>query len=249
MEAYLAFRLSAALGSMGDNIGNDRRGTDRWPARSAITGLIGGALGIDRSDRRRLQALETDYAIAVARPDSSHECSLLVDYHTTQYVPSTAVKRPDSRREALVDGLARGKVGTSLSTREYIENPVFDIVVCSRGSAHWELNQLGDALVQPYFVPYFGRKACPLDSPLFPVVVEADSVVAALAEYRRVRPEIDGESAPSEGFTIRADCGMVGVLQTGARRISRRDGVTDRTRWLFNDRQVDEFRVSAETVE
>jgi hypothetical protein len=39
------------------------------------------------------------------------------------------------------------------------------------------------------------------------------------------------------------------VLQTGARRSSRRDGVTDRTRWLFNDRQVDEFRVSAETVE
>src|SRR5690625_5593646 len=73
---YLTFHLTAALGSMGELAGHERRGSLSWPGRSALTGMLGAALGIRRDgDFTELDRLR----MAVAGFDAG---SVLPDYLT-----------------------------------------------------------------------------------------------------------------------------------------------------------------------
>ena len=243
MASYLAYRLSASLGSMGDNAGNERRGTDRWPARSALTGLLAGAIGIERTDRARLAELEHGYRLGVAARSLG---PLLIDYHTAQFVPGSVARRPDSRADAMAVARRKHRLGTLLSEREYHEACVFDVVVCAGERARWTLEELAERLREPRFLPYFGRKACPLDRPMYPLVLEAENAVAALAEYADRRPSLDGDDGPDVPLVARFDPEMLDEDRRGrGRRVRRRDGVVDRQRWLFADREVIEVRLDA----
>jgi len=234
VTSHLVYRLSAALGSMGTLAGNERRGSDDWPARSAITGMLGAALGVQRSDRTALGALEKDYAVALTRLRLGPP---LIDYHTVQTVPTSTVKRPSSRPYALAMGRAKGKNGIStvITHREYHQRCVFDVTVRSIvETPPWSLGELSAALERPHYVLYFGRKACPLDLPLAPRLVEADDAVGALDTYRRsYAPEPMKRSGE---FLV--DRRIVGddACATG-RAVIRRDGVVDRERWTFTDRE------------
>ena len=64
MQPFLVFGLTASLGAMGELAGHERRGSLIWPARSAIIGLMGAALGIERDGNfSALDALTIDVAI------------------------------------------------------------------------------------------------------------------------------------------------------------------------------------------
>ena len=228
---------------MGDNVGNERRGSDRWPARSAMTGLMAGALGIDRSDKKQIMALENGYRIGVAMRRIG---DLLVDYHTAQHVPRSVTRRPNSRAEALAIARRRNKIGTILSEREYYERCLFDVVVTSSGDAPWSLEAVSDRLREPYFVPYFGRKACPLDRPMYPLVLKTDDAISALASYAHMYPSLKSDYAIDDSFVARFDTDMLDVhTKSDGRLIRRRDGVVDRQRWLFADREVVEVKLNA----
>ncbi|MFN4129524.1 MAG: type I-E CRISPR-associated protein Cas5/CasD [Paracoccaceae bacterium] len=168
MQPYLVFGLTASLGAMGELAGHERRGSMVWPARSAVLGLLGAALGIRRGgDFAALDAL----SLAVAVFD---EGVGLRDYHTIETVPSAAVKTPNSRPEALA--MARGRTNTSITLRDYRAGVFYGVAVW--GGA---LEPLQQALARPKFTLYFGRKSCPLCAPCGARVVAADSPEAALA--------------------------------------------------------------------
>ncbi len=62
MPRYLTFALVAPLASFGGiAVGERRSGWDR-PARSAVLGLIGACLGLEREDDAAKTALAEDYA-------------------------------------------------------------------------------------------------------------------------------------------------------------------------------------------
>lgn len=169
MQPYLIFGLTASLGAMGELAGHERRGSMVWPARSAILGLLGAALGIRRGgDFHALDAL----SMAVAVFD---EGAALRDYHTIETIPSAAVKHANSRPEALQ--MARGRTNTAITLRDY-RCGVF------HGVALWGgvLEPLQQALAQPQFTLYLGRKSCPLSAPLGAAVVQADSPDGAFAQ-------------------------------------------------------------------
>lgn len=178
MQPFLVFSLSATLGAMGELAGHERRGSLVWPGRSAILGLLGAALGIDRAgDFSGLDAL----GMAVAIFDTG---APLRDYHTIETVPSAAVKVPNSRPEALA--AARGRTNTTITLRDYRAGPLYGVAVWGEG-----LEALEAALKRPRYTLYLGRKSCPLSSPPGAAVVEAESVEAALARlilppWRRV---------------------------------------------------------------
>ena len=205
--------------------------------------MLAGALGIDRTDRERLLAMEGGYSVGVAARKLG---PLLVDYHTAQFVPGSAVRDPDSRAQAMSVARAKRKIGTILSHREYHEDCVFDVVVTASADAAWTLQELAERLREPRFVPYFGRKACPLDRPMHPLIVEADDVAGALEVYARERPALSGDAVSGEAYTARFDPELLDEEdRTRGRSIRRRDGVADRQRWLFVDREVVEVRLGA----
>ena len=172
MPEYLVFDLSAPMGAFGSYAGHERRGSEIMPPRSAVLGLLGAALGIERVDHDGQAALRR-YRAAVRL--LAHSAPLR-DYHTVQTVPAK-IKRPNGRRAA-VEAIGRD-INTSITVRDYRTDVAFAVAVWSV-DAPWPLSQVKDALLRPAFVLYLGRKSCPPAAPLGARIVSGSDPVAVL---------------------------------------------------------------------
>lgn len=217
MPDFLVFTLTAALGSMGELAGHERRGTWTWPGRSAVLGLLAAARGIRRDgDFSAVDRL----SVAVAIFD---EGQFLRDYHTVQTVPSAAAKRPQSRPEAL--RLAGSGTNTTITLRDYRAGPLCGVAVTGSD----ELPTLAEALRRPAFSLYLGRKSCPLAAPLAPRIVSAADTVAALTHVQL--PPWRSE-AVARLLAVDVTDGHAGRIET------RHDVPLDRGLWHFARREV-----------
>lgn len=211
MPSFLVFGLTASLGAMGELAGHERRGSLVWPARSAIIGLMGAALGIRREqDFTALDALDISVAIFDAGVP-------LRDYHTIETVPAAVVKAPNSRPEAL--RAAGNRTNTTITLRDYRAGALYDIVVAGAG-----LQAIAEALRQPHFTLYLGRKSCPLAAPTGAKVVEAETREAALSQLD-LPPWRQGAVAR----TLVVDAALGEVVN---------DLPLDRERWHHGERRV-----------
>ena len=179
---FLVFQLQAPLSSWGDTAVGEYRGSYEHPGESALIGLLGAALGIRREDEVAHAALRQGYGFAVGVQSGG---KLLRDYHTAQVPGRAALKgRPHAtRRDEL--GVPKDDLNTILSTRDYRQEAASLIAIQARGDAPHALEVLADALRKPRFVLYLGRKSCPPASPLHPLVITANSALAALEGYRK----------------------------------------------------------------
>lgn len=213
---YLVFSLSASLGSMGELAGHERRGSLLWPGHSALIGLMGAALGVRRDgDFSGLDSLKIDVAVF----DSG---TALRDFHTIQSVPAAAVKKPNSRPEAIRK--AGGRLTTSITLRDYRAGVFYGVAVQGEG-----LEEIAAALRKPHFTLYLGRKSCPLSSPLNPQVVQADTVEEALGQVK-VPFWLSRHVDLSEKVMV--------VGEQGSQRDYVHDVPLDRQRWHFAARDV-----------
>ena len=221
MQPYLVFTLSATLAAMGELAGHERRGALTWPGRSAILGLLGAALGVERDgDFSTLDALRV--AVAVFE-----EGTPLRDYHTVQSVPSAAVRRPNSRPEALA--AAGLRTGTTITLRDYRAGALYGVAVWGG-----ELAPLRDALAAPRFTLYLGRKSCPLSAPPGASIVDAEGPEEALASL--VLPPW------RQGATARW---LMADAEPGDTHVDyRQDQPLDRRKWHFARRPVAVRRVA-----
>lgn len=239
MPRFLLFTLWAPLGSMGEiAVGERRTGFDR-PAKSAVTGLLAAALGIERREEERLLALAEGYGMAV-RTDAAGE--VRYDYHSAQVPSARRGVRWATRRAEL----AERELNTVLSKREYREAPWFTVALWSRPGAPHDLAELAAALERPRFVLYFGRKACPLGSPPQPRLIEAADLDAAFADYDRQRPtEIERRlrrrvCRPRPVGRLHLEAGDARLLGDRFRPLRierRRDRLLSRRRWQFTLRE------------
>lgn len=172
MAEYVILTLAAPMGSFGGPAGHERRGSRHWPARSAILGLVGAAMGIRRDDAEGQRSLRA-WSCAVSVLSNSQ---LLHDFHTVQTVPVASIKRPDTRRAALA-ALKRSDNAT-LTRRDYHTDCTFGVTLWGTEGAQ----AVADALNTPKFTPYLGRKSCPLAAPMAARVVSAETPQAALAQ-------------------------------------------------------------------
>lgn len=190
MPRYLVFQLYGPLASWGEVAVGEARPSEDHPTRSAILGILGACLGMRREDPQELALLARGLACAC---EQRFFGSSLRDYHTAQVATRAEVRRAERsgravrtrRDELLLDGLK-----TILSARDYRENALARAVVVRRDRVVGpELDRLADALRNPRFTPYLGRRSCPAGLPFAPTIVEAPSLIDALDACPIVAPD------------------------------------------------------------
>lgn len=236
VSEFLLFTVYAPMASWGDIAMGELRGSWDRPSRSAMLGLVAAALGLDRSDQGRHDALDAGYGVAIQldRPGRA-----MVDYHTVQTVRASVVKKAPGRTRGELLALADPE--TMLTQRTYREDALATVALWPRAGAEWPLAALAERLRHPGYVLYAGRKANPLGLPLDPQVIAAESLAAAFAARkapvglewpRRLpgapQPEISHD--PCEGFPS----GLRLLRQE-----ERRDAAAHRGRWQFAERTVE----------
>ena len=141
--SVLALRLAGPLQSWGSRSRFSDRDTEMEPTRSGVIGLLCAALGLPRdSSLERFEGLRM-----AGRGD--RQGALLRDFHTAQNV----------RRAG------GGKTGEQavISNRYYLTDAVF--LVLLEGD-HDLLAELDDALANPVWPLFLGRKSCPPSEPV-----------------------------------------------------------------------------------
>ena len=176
---FLVFQLQASLAAWGDVAVGEYRGSRDAPGASALIGLLGAALGAVRDDEAAHAALRDGYLFAVGTVTSGQ---LLRDYHTAQVPGRAQLKgRPHhTRRDEL--NLPKHELNTILSTRDYRQNAAWAVAVQAHADAPHILQALAQALREPRFVLYLGRKCCPPAAPLAPTAAMT-SVSSTLSLY------------------------------------------------------------------
>lgn len=153
--SFLALRLEGPLQSWGFDSQYNRRNTGLMPTKSAIAGMCCAALGLPRGSDDEKIFLESFQsvrmtAIAIPRTGSKKELPVrrLQDYHTVQ----------NTRR-------ASGAINNDcvLTHRQYLTDAAFGILL--EGELSF-LKQIADALADPVWGVWLGRKACIPSAPV-----------------------------------------------------------------------------------
>ncbi|WP_128381291.1 type I-E CRISPR-associated protein Cas5/CasD [Streptomyces cavernae] len=147
----LLLRLAGPLQSWGERSAFARdRDTAGLPTRSGIIGMFAAAEGIPRDDPHALAHYETlQLTVRVDRPGVR-----LVDYHTV------GGGQPKERTAATSTGGNKG--AAVITNRHYMADAVFVIAVTGPDQ---RIARIADALHQPHWSPYLGRRACVPDEP------------------------------------------------------------------------------------
>ena len=222
MAEFVIFTLAAPMGACGDLAGHERRSSGAWPARSAVLGLVGAALGVQRDDVAGQERLAR-WRVAVSVLSRS---VAFRDFHTVQTVPTARIRRPATRREAL-EALGGGD-NPLITWRDYRSNCAFGVALWGREGPE----EVREALARPHFTPYLGRKSCPLSAPMAPDVVKAENPVEALARIQ-LPPFLERELDPGRPLVVVSDEPL-----DGGRQEIRWDEPLDRTSWHFGPRTV-----------
>ncbi|NMM36353.1 MAG: type I-E CRISPR-associated protein Cas5/CasD [Glaciimonas sp.] len=242
----LIFQLQAPLSSWGEVAVGEYRPSAEYPSQSAIQGLLAAALGIDRDDDAAQTALRISYRLAVGVLNQGR---LLRDYHTAQVPSRTDLKkRPHAtRRDEL--SLPKQDLNTILSSRDYRQDAAALVAVQIGANAPYSLLQLAEALKNPKFVLYLGRKSCPIAVPLHPCILNADAINTAFSDYQQQLSKLcqqklpnhhEPENQPVQKIAWGDDFGTDDLATIGVQRnlsVNRKDQVITRRGWQFTDRR------------
>ncbi len=147
--SFLALRLQGPLQSWGFDSQYNRRNTGLMPTKSAVAGICCAALGVQRGSDQEKTFLEwfqnvrmTSIAIPRKGPKKELPVRRLQDYHTVQ----------NTRR-------ASGAINSDcvLTHRQYLSDASFGVLL--EGDTAF-LKQVADALANPVWGVWLGRKAC-----------------------------------------------------------------------------------------
>ena len=240
MTRFLMLTLYAPTSSWGDIAVGETRDTWDRPSRSAVLGLIAAAKGLERADQQAHEDLDASVGVAV-RLDAPGRA--LDDYHTAQTAPSSVIRRlvNPTRKQAL----EAGKPETILSRRYYRTDALATAALWNKPNASVSLAEIEQALRQPAFVLFAGRKANALGLPLDPQCLEAPTLAQAFLARAPLPKQMAGELSglkPRDGWGREVMMDPSPDMNSGLvvnRRVLRRDAQPHRVRWQFSERVVD----------
>ena len=179
---HLILTLEAPMMSFGTTLVDQLGPTGLFPGRSAMTGLIGNALGWTRTQHELLQVLQDNLTMAARldRPPANDRPSM--DYQ--------GVKIDASDIGWTTSGILEGRSGGKqtlenyhLRFREYLADP--KVTVAIRTSSHrWvpTMEEIAQALTTPARPLFIGRKPFIPSRPIYTGTLEAGSALGALLE-------------------------------------------------------------------
>lgn len=156
----LALRLGGPLQSWGTSqrLEHHRR-TERFPTKSAVVGLVAGALG-----RRRQEPIEDLAALRFGvRIDRAGE--VMRDFHTVSSLFDERRRFAPERGRLpnATGGYRSSETSTRVTERYYLADACF---VAGLEGEPVLIEEIDQALAHPVFPPYLGRRSCPPDAPL-----------------------------------------------------------------------------------
>lgn len=237
MSHFLCFWLHGPLCSWGEVAVGEVRPSRGHPTKSAVLGLVAGALGIDRFDQPAHDALHRGLSLAVLVVSPGRP---LRDFHTVEPPRRRKGVSYATRREEV---LALGaKDAPIVSQRHYYCDAHYAVALRRRSKAVCpELPQIAEALERPVYLPYLGRKSCPLSLPSAPRLQEARDAQQALMDYlSRTRQDLEagGLTLPrlpsGRRLSLMADDdAQLLAPAEGDQLFHSRDAEPQRRRWQF----------------
>ncbi|AKB58141.1 type I-E CRISPR-associated protein Cas5/CasD [Methanosarcina barkeri] len=226
MRKFLIVKLQGAMQAWGGHTFEDYRPSHIFPTRSAVVGLLGSCLGIDRADIQSRTDLNASFELTV-RADRRKvqteqfgqikeilKMQKITDYHT---VLDARTVKGTPRTDAIV------------SHREYLCDAEFTLALGFRSNAIFSLEKVKAAIQKPYYTPFLGRRSCPIQRPLFENVILAEGAQQALAQIE-----------PKKG-TLYSEQMLEGSVPMRIRDIPIQDPVRQfatRTIYILGDKNV-----------
>ncbi|MEN8205528.1 MAG: type I-E CRISPR-associated protein Cas5/CasD [Pseudomonadota bacterium] len=178
MRDHLILKLQGVMQAWGEHTFEGLRPSTNFPTRSALIGLLGACLGIDRKDQARQQELADSFQYAV-RQDGMKPvwkkgdfewqlCNVIkmTDYHTV--------------KDARADYVGLKSLDTIQTWREYLFDATFTVAIWNTENAPFSLDALQATINKPHYTPFLGRRSCPLTRPLFEDRIQAINANEAL---------------------------------------------------------------------
>lgn len=165
MAKTILMKLYGPLQSWGTSSKFNYRETDLAPSKSAIIGIIAASFGYKRDDDRINRFNSLEYGVRIDK-----QGSLLCDFQI--------VKENKIFKESRLFDHGEG-VKSHLVYRYYLEDAKF--LVAIRGEDE-EISKIYQALKNPVFQPFMGRKSCPLPAD-FLIGILDDDVIDTLSFY------------------------------------------------------------------
>ncbi len=173
-KPILLLRLEAPLQSWGSRSRWDVRDTATEPTKSGIIGLLGCALGYSMRDPR-LEQLNDSLRFGVR---VEHPGRIVVDYQTiTDFLPTAdgRFKHSGSAMAVSVEKLRTDPdvtPSTIQSPRAYIEDGAFLVALEATTEKSTVLDDCAQAVQQPRWPLFLGRKACVPTRPVFEALTD-----------------------------------------------------------------------------
>jgi len=147
----LFMRLEGPLQSWGERARWNHRDTASLPTKSAIVGMIAGAMGLKRGDPK-ITELDKKIRIAIRADRSGLPAT---DYHTI----TGQIRTADGGKRGV-----KGEDSTIISFRQYLQDASFLVAVSGDDKT---IASIRDALLNPVWAVYLGRKSCVPSRPVF----------------------------------------------------------------------------------
>ena len=174
-KPILLLRLEGPLQSWGSRARWDVRDTTPEPTKSGVIGLLGCALGYPVGDAR-LEALDAGLRFGLR---VEHPGAVMEDYQTiTDFLPTAdgRYKKGGGSPEISLSKLRsdpNASPATIISPRFYLEDAAFLVALEERHTHPGLARQCAQAVQEPVWPLFLGRKACIPTRPVFDAYSEA----------------------------------------------------------------------------
>lgn len=227
MGNTLLLRLEGPLQSWGERARWSVRDTAPAPTKSGVVGLVACALGWNQDEQIKHLSENLKMGVRIDKAGSR-----LTDYHTI----GGGYDTPQLLTAAGKPKKSSGSPHTEISLRDYLVDASFLVALRITDDSNTDLiTQMANALQNPVWTIFLGRKSCVPTRPVFEAILNASSLEEAL-----------------EGHTWSAEHGQypakrpaeIECLPTDPNAVRRRDHLVSRSKRLFEPRYTRMIQLS-----
>ena len=165
MRHVIKLCLSGLMQAYSDSRFIYTRATKSAPTEQAILGIIAAAEGILREDQTSLENLYANLWVEKIEQRQT-VCNKMTDFQTVRAIENSKLSRlaEADKAKPFLTADGKRKEALPLFSKQYITDGEFTVYIAGED---YEVLKAANALKQPVFPLYLGRKCCPPSKPIF----------------------------------------------------------------------------------